>query len=139
MVKPGGTIRLIDAEAGATCKKGEQLVTWNSQGQPGADGVSGYEIVSIEGSQEFTSTVSSVFHTAVCPEGKVALGAFPQGVVDPPTGSNVLADVAGSPGLRERHGLSQVNVFFAKGDRTAFTDGDALGWTNRVTCAVMAP
>ena len=48
MIKPGGTIRLIDAEAGATCKKGEQLVSWNSQGQPGADGVSGYVSVDRE-------------------------------------------------------------------------------------------
>ena len=35
MTPPAGTIRLIDAEAGATCKKGEKQVTWNEAGQPG--------------------------------------------------------------------------------------------------------
>ena len=39
MLKPGGTIRLIDAEAGATCKKTEQKVEWNQEGQPGPPGV----------------------------------------------------------------------------------------------------
>ena len=46
--------RLIDAEAGATCKKGEQLVSWNSQGQPGADGVSGYVSVEERSSPELS-------------------------------------------------------------------------------------
>lgn len=38
MTKPGGTIRLIDAEHGATCKKSETKVEWNQAGQPGTDG-----------------------------------------------------------------------------------------------------
>jgi hypothetical protein len=39
--KTTGQLRLIDAEAGATCAKYEKLVTWNQAGQPGLDGEDG--------------------------------------------------------------------------------------------------
>lgn len=70
MLKPGGTIRLIDAEAGATCKKGETKVAWNADGQPGQDGVSGYEIVT----NDKSPGVGFLGEAAHCPEGKKVVG-----------------------------------------------------------------
>ncbi|MGH3506790.1 MAG: hypothetical protein ACRDO2_06260 [Nocardioidaceae bacterium] len=70
MTKPGGTIRLIDSESGATCKKSEQVVTWNTEGQPGADGVSGYEIVT----NDKIPGVGFLGEGAFCPKGKKVVG-----------------------------------------------------------------
>ena len=73
MVKTSGTIRLIDAEAGATCRSTEKEVTWNQAGQPGIDGVSGYETVdSGRGSRRSASVFSSL--QANCPTGKKVTG-----------------------------------------------------------------
>jgi hypothetical protein len=36
-----GSLRLIDPAAGGECRKGEQQVTWNAQGLPGAPGAPG--------------------------------------------------------------------------------------------------
>jgi type VI secretion system secreted protein Hcp len=36
-----GAVRIIDAEAGATCGANDQTVTWNQQGPPGATGPAG--------------------------------------------------------------------------------------------------
>jgi hypothetical protein len=50
-VKSDGTLRLIDAEAGATCKANERTITWSEigpagpQGPPGPSGGTGYQIV----------------------------------------------------------------------------------------------
>ena len=78
MTTPAGTIRLIDAQAGATCKKSEKKVTWSEAGQPGTDGVSGYEMVS---STSPNATVPpgggggyQMIWSVACPEGKVATG-----------------------------------------------------------------
>jgi hypothetical protein len=70
MLKPGGTIRLIDAEGGATCKKTEQKVEWNAEGQPGTDGVSGYEIVT----RDKIPGVGFLGESAHCPAGKKVVG-----------------------------------------------------------------
>jgi hypothetical protein len=37
----GGTLRVIDTDAGATCAKGEQAITWNQQGPAGPQGPTG--------------------------------------------------------------------------------------------------
>jgi hypothetical protein len=39
--KSGGTLRVIDAQAGETCKKGELSVWWNQTGPPGPTGAPG--------------------------------------------------------------------------------------------------
>jgi hypothetical protein len=41
--KSGGTLRVIDAQAGETCKKGELPVFWNQTGPPGPTGAPGEE------------------------------------------------------------------------------------------------
>ena len=70
MLKPGGTIRLINAEGGATCKKTEEKVEWSVAGQDGADGVSGYEIVT----RDKVPGIGFLGEGAQCPEGKKVVG-----------------------------------------------------------------
>jgi hypothetical protein len=72
-VKSDGALRLVDAEAGKTCKTSEQTVTWNQAGPQGpAGGVSGYEIV--ETSDTAPSGVVEFALSVNCPSGKKALG-----------------------------------------------------------------
>jgi hypothetical protein len=40
-VASNGALKVIDAEAGQTCPSGQQAVTWNQQGPPGATGPAG--------------------------------------------------------------------------------------------------
>jgi hypothetical protein len=69
-VKPSGLLRIVDADA--TCHPSEQPLDWNISGPPGADGVSGWEIVQ---SGEFTlEPNSSVELFAECPAGKRPIG-----------------------------------------------------------------
>ena len=66
-----GALKLIDAEAGATCGAGKQALTWNKQGPAGKDGVSGRVVVSL------TTASDSVDYKALqvnCPSGKVPVG-----------------------------------------------------------------
>jgi hypothetical protein len=69
-VQNNGEIRIVSA--GTTCASNrETLVTWNTQGTPGAPGVSGYEIAS----RSFSVTTATNGNTSVaCPTGKKALG-----------------------------------------------------------------
>jgi hypothetical protein len=78
--KPGllanpGAVRVIDAEAGQTCRNNETAFQWNSKGDPGPQGpagvVTGREVrtvtqVSEGGNDNATALVR-------CPEGKVLL------------------------------------------------------------------
>lgn len=67
-----GAIKLIDAEAGATCGAGKQTLTWNQQGK---DGVSGREVVTTQTAE------NSVDYKALqvnCPSGKVPVGGGAQ-------------------------------------------------------------
>ena len=66
-IKPGGTLRVTDT---GTCKKGETPISWNQQGQPGANGVSGYEIVT----NIKSPGVGFLGEAAFCPQGKHVLG-----------------------------------------------------------------
>jgi hypothetical protein len=84
VVKASGQIRLIDTAKVTGCKTGEQVVSWNQQGQPGApgtngtdgsngsDGVSGYQTVTQSGSTTSSSAFTTV--TAHCPDGLSPLG-----------------------------------------------------------------
>jgi hypothetical protein len=70
--KPSSALRIIDS-ASASCKKTETPITWNQQGQPGAngaDGVSGYQIVTNIKSPGVGFTGEAAF----CPQGKHVLG-----------------------------------------------------------------
>jgi hypothetical protein len=69
-----GALRVIDAEAGQSCTAKETALTWNQtgpQGQAGANGVSGYELVVRD---VVLASTASEFVTATCPSGKRALG-----------------------------------------------------------------
>ena len=90
MVKTSGTIRLIDAEAGATCRSTEKEVTWNQAGQPGIDGVSGYETVVRTRVTDVGIFFSSL--QANCPTGKKVTGGG-AGIIDEFGGSSPDYDV----------------------------------------------
>jgi hypothetical protein len=69
-VKNSGLLRIVGAAE--TCRPGEQPLDWNITGPPGADGVSGWEIVQ---SGEFTLEPNSgVEQFAECPAGKRPIG-----------------------------------------------------------------
>ena len=67
----GGDLKVINAEAGASCSKGQTQLSWNQQGPAGEDGVSGYETV-VEQSDLDSAHDKTVF--ASCPPGKKVLG-----------------------------------------------------------------
>jgi hypothetical protein len=69
-----GTLKVIDVEAGQACPDGQQLLTWNQQGQQGpagTDGVSGYELVTQTLPANAADTKGMVVY---CPAGKVPVG-----------------------------------------------------------------
>lgn len=103
-------LRLIDAEAGQICSKGERLVSWNQvgpQGLPGTSGVSGYEIVSAGSFFDSSTTkTTSVF----CPAGKSVLGG---GAVILPTAYDPNWESA--PITVRDSGPSGRNSWFARG------------------------
>src|SRR5690349_20499802 len=73
-----GSIRLIDHQAGKRCTSKERTISWNQRGptgaagKDGANGVSGYEIVT----KDFVISLDAMTGTSVvaCPEGKVVIG-----------------------------------------------------------------
>lgn len=65
-IKPTSTLRVIDSTA--SCKKGETLLTWNEQGVPGTDGVSGYVTT-----RDHVRGVNTGLR-AYCPAGKQIVG-----------------------------------------------------------------
>ena len=67
----GGDLKVINAEAGASCSKGQTQLSWNQQGPAGQNGVSGYETVTAKSDVDSTHD-KTVF--ASCPPGKKALG-----------------------------------------------------------------
>ena len=67
VAKPGGTVRIIDAEGGAVCKKGEQTVPWNQAGVPGQDGVSG--VHTVRGFVNLTEGSGIAQGVVMCPGG----------------------------------------------------------------------
>jgi hypothetical protein len=70
----GGGLRVIDTDAGRACKEGETSLKWNvagQQGPPGPPGISGYEIVSAQTSNDTTDYKTLI---ASCPAGKKILG-----------------------------------------------------------------
>ena len=68
MVKTSGTIRLIDAEAGATCRSTEKQVTWNQAGSPvSTASLSTRAVVRIAGHGVGPSSAHSRQH---CPDGQ---------------------------------------------------------------------
>jgi hypothetical protein len=150
MVKPGGTIRLINAEAGEACKKGEQLLTWNQQGQPGtngtngtngANGVSGYEIVSDQAERTISSnTTKALIESVACPAGKKIVGGGGAGtLINIPTNSAVEPlDLIGlSPD--EFQGQSSMNASLAKLDGSFFTTDESGFITVYGICVTALP
>lgn len=87
-------VRLIDAQAGATCNNGETQVTWNQSGATGAQGpagpagptgpagasgavANGYQIVTANSPYEEAAVTNAPYTmtaTANCPSGQSAVG-----------------------------------------------------------------
>jgi hypothetical protein len=73
---------------------------WNAAGQPGADGVSGYEVVGKRDSRTFnTGDIIGFDDSVSCPAGKVAIGGGADAV------QSRLAVVTSRPSLPD-HGRS---------------------------------
>ena len=84
-VAKDGSMRVVAGEE--QCKNKETPLSWNKQGEPGQDGVSGYEIVTNDDSLENASYALGGL-SVDCPVGKKVLGgggAF----VDTSTGNQV--------------------------------------------------
>lgn len=67
-----GSLRVIDSPS-QTCQSKETALNWNAQGPqgpPGANGVSGYEVVTVHD----PAPSGSADITVLCPSGKKALG-----------------------------------------------------------------
>jgi hypothetical protein len=64
-----GTLKVIDAEAGQTCKADQRLLTWNQHG-PAA--TSGREIITSDNPQPDGAAFKTAH--AYCPAGKVSVG-----------------------------------------------------------------
>ena len=66
-----GTLRVIDAEAGATCKPNEKLITWSQTGPPGED-AGPVRIATVTQSTSIpAASISGI--DVVCPSGMTAL------------------------------------------------------------------
>jgi hypothetical protein len=106
-IKPTSNLRVINADA-TSCKKGETTLTWNQQGEPGTDGVSGYQKVERHARSDTTTDRRSFIEEMNCPDGKVVTGGGGNGSVINADGtfSYSMQLVASRP----------------------ITDGDAVGW-----------
>ena len=140
MLKPGGTIRLIDAQAGAVCKKGEIKVEWNAEGQPGTDGtdgVSGYEIVIEQDTVEVEVSTNVVSQTALCPAGKVPMGGGGVGgaITGVPSSSGH-TNIQRSLPTGDQDGWT---VSFGKRDGANWEVGERLQYVVEVTCIDALP
>lgn len=88
-----GSLKLIDAEAGATCAAGKQTLTWNQQGPAGPQGAQGTQ--GPQGPQGAPGPSDGYFVSA--PDKTVAAGSGYQTIatLDLPPGSYVIAARAG--------------------------------------------
>ena len=69
-----GRLRVIDAEAGASCKTSEKTLAWNQQGPhgpQGSPGISGYEVAQGLSANDSSSPKQAF---AQCPAGKRPIG-----------------------------------------------------------------
>jgi hypothetical protein len=67
-----GTLRVIDAEAGATCKPSETAIAWSQTGPPGED-AGPVRIATISQSATIpAATIGGI--DVVCPSGMIAVG-----------------------------------------------------------------
>jgi hypothetical protein len=120
MLTSSGTIRLINAEAGATCKKGEQEVEWNQQGVPGVPGEDGTDallapIYRTTNEQQIQNDPDVKDYETQCDTGDRVLTGI--------TSYNAIV-----PGTDDINNLS---VF--SGPRTVSGPGDNEGWRLRVS------
>jgi hypothetical protein len=139
MTKPGGTIRLIDAEAGATCKKGETKVEWNQQGVPGndgSDGVSGFERVSDIDTQDITgNNTTQVSRVVACPVGKVATGGGGSGSVVSLGGAFMTLDLVNTAPFNDR----AWTITLKKEGGGLFDDGEIVHFAVFANCITALP
>lgn len=137
-MKSGGAIRVIDA-ATTGCRSNEtQLVIDQdgTQGEPGINGISGYEIVRDQGTQDGSTSVG-IAKGVQCPEGKVVLSGFGTGLVEPAAGTIGPADLVGIDIIT---GVTNAVVAsFAKVGGDPFVATDSFRWSVGAVCADLAP
>lgn len=132
----GGNVKLIDE--GASCPKGwKGPVSWNQQGVPGQDGVSGYESVERQTIVQFDGPQGGVVVQGACPTGKAMMAtsviafyenadnSFAGGVRQ---GYSLLRDTD-SDGIRDA-----IDYQFFRDNGLAFEDGKHFRGTIRLNC-----
>jgi hypothetical protein len=137
--KTSGAVRIIDAEKTprVNCAANEIRRTWSAQGQPGADGVSGYQIVTSEDEFTFQGNTIGVADSAGCPAGKKVVGGGGHASYLP-------------AGAQFFHGAAVVitqplldgsawEVDFGKTDGSVFNPGDRIEWSVYAVCVTALP
>lgn len=126
--KSGGALRVIDAATGA-CGSNEISLSWNQAGQPGAPGISGYEIVS---EVRELGAIGGHFGglLAFCPAGKSVLGGGAAIQTDNGGVSSAWQIVASAPS-------GDGTGWFAVGNVTSNSERDELLFTTYAICAVV--
>jgi len=137
--KTSGAVRMIDAEKTPriNCAANEIRRTWNAQGQPGADGVSGYQIVTVEDEFTFSGNTIRVSDSASCPNGKKVVGGGGHAAYLP-AGAEFFRNTTVAvtePVINE----IAWHVEFGKDDGTVFGAGDRLVWTVYAVCVTALP
>jgi hypothetical protein len=139
MLKPGNTIRLIDAQAGAVCKKSETKVEWNQQGVPGndgSDGVSGFERVSDIDTQDITGdNTTQVSRVVACPVGKVATGGGGSGSVTLLGGGSLTLDLVSTDPFSDR----AWSITLKKEGGSLFVAGEVVHFAVFANCITALP
>jgi hypothetical protein len=129
--KSTGTVRVPTS---GSCAKTETALSWNQQGQdgaPGADGVSGYEVVTKDFDLQ-SGVVTFGSEAAHCPTGKRVLGGG-YTPIDPASGIELHTTAL------------QIDSSYPTADGTGWTlnfsadtEGTDYDLRIRITCAVMA-
>lgn len=128
--KSSGAMRL--RTPALPCKSTENPVSWNREGAPGADGVSGYEVVKVE--DEFTAQglLGAVSESVPCPTGKVVVGGggFASFL---PAGEQFFTRADLTVSLPSADGTFW-EVDFQTRDGSPFDAGDKIVWTAHAAC-----
>lgn len=132
----GGNVKFIDE--GASCLKGwKGPVTWNQQGVPGQDGVSGYESVQREVIVQFDGLQAAVVVLGACPTGKAVMATSVIGFYEN-------ADNSFAGGVRQGYSLLRdtdddgirdaIEYQFLRDNGAGFEDGKHFRGTMRLNC-----
>ena len=133
--KPSSALRIINAESGATCKRGETKVKWNAEGQPGADlwlrGRAG------AGHREQLPRLQR--HHRLLQGRRVPGGQEDARVVRPQLLQPRHRRRRGQRTLHHRRWPGPGDRQLHKGNGEPFREGDVSFWRIQVTCATVTP